>query len=303
VRSLNVESSQELDRVAARAAAAGVTAPVALRVNPDVDPATHPYLATGLQQSKFGIAMDDAVAIALRAHADPHLRLTGLACHIGSQIKDAAPFVDSFARLRDLAAGLRESGVALDHLDLGGGFGIAYGPQDTELDLHAWGRALVEASRSLPLHLYVEPGRLLVGNAGVLLTEVIGTKSGATRSFVIVDAAMNDLIRPALYAAYHAIVPLRRGPVDGEAKIVDVVGPVCESGDFLAQQRPLDPVVAGDRLAVLGAGAYAMVMASTYNTRPAPAEVVVDGDRWAVVRPRRTVDDLLAEERWPDWDA
>jgi diaminopimelate decarboxylase len=301
VRSINVESTQELQRVAARAAVAGRPAPVALRVNPDVDPSTHPYLATGLEESKFGIAMVEAEAIALQAHRDSNLELTGLACHIGSQIKDTSPFVDSFARLQELTLALMEAGAELTHLDLGGGFGIAYGPDDEELDVGAWGRAVVDASKTLPLELTIEPGRYLVGNAGVLLTEIIGTKSGAKRSFVIVDAAMNDLIRPSLYEAYHAVVPVQAPAAGAPSDTVDVVGPICESGDFIAQHRPLHRVAPGDHLAVLSAGAYAMTMASNYNTRPMPAEVVVQGDRFSVVRPRQKVEDLLATERFPDW--
>jgi len=273
-----------------------------LRVNPDVDPATHPYLATGLQESKFGIAAKDALEVAKSAAANPRLRLVGLACHIGSQIVDVAPFVDALARVRKLVASLLDLGTpSLRYLDLGGGFGIAYGAEDRELDVAAWGRSVVEATRDLPLELMIEPGRSIVAQAGVLLTRVLYTKVGEKRSFVIVDAAMNDLIRPSLYRGYHAIVPARLPAPDAPVEIVDVVGPVCESGDFLAKDRPLSRTHSGDVLAVLSAGAYGMVMASNYNTRPRPAEVLVDGERWAVIRPRETVRELFQSERAAPW--
>lgn len=300
VRSINIESVAELDQVAKRAARRGVKMPVCLRVNPDVDPATHPYLATGLQESKFGIAMQDAVPMALRAHDDPHLELVGLACHIGSQIVDVTPFVDAFARMKALVSRLGEHGIKLRQLDLGGGFGIAYKEGDRELDIPAWGKAVIEATRELDLDLVIEPGRFLVAQAGVLLTRVLFNKVGERRSFVVVDAAMNDLIRPSLYRGYHAVVPLRQ-PTTDAAGIVDVVGPVCESGDFLAKDRPLPPVEPGDTLAVLSCGAYGMVMASNYNTRPCPAEVLVHGDTFDVIRPRKTIEALIAEDCVPSW--
>jgi len=301
VKSINIESVAELERVAKRAAALGTMAPVCLRVNPDVDPATHPYLATGLQESKFGIAMKDALPMALRAHDDPNLDLCGLACHIGSQIVDVAPFVDAFARMKGLIEALSQAGVRLRQLDLGGGFGIAYGENDRELDIPAWGKAVVEATRDFDLELVIEPGRSLVAQAGVLLTRVLFNKAGEKRSFVVVDAAMNDLLRPSLYRGYHAIVPLRLPPADAPAGVVDVVGPICESGDFLAKDRPLAQTSPGDALAVLSAGAYGMVMASNYNTRPVPAEVLVHDDDFHVIRPRKTVEQLIGEDIIPEW--
>lgn len=300
VRSINVESKFELAQVSRRAAARDEVAPVSLRVNPDVDPKTHPYLATGMQTAKFGIAMRDALELSLVASKDSNLSLVGLACHIGSQIVDAKPFLDSVDRIRGLIDALGEQGVKLAHLDLGGGFGIAYEGDDDVLDLEAWGKAVVQATADLDVELVIEPGRFLVGQAGVLLTRVIGNKQGETRSFVVVDAAMNDLLRPALYQAYHAIVPVREEPSD-TANVVDVVGPICESGDFLALQRPMAAVEAGELLAVLSAGAYGMSMASNYNTRPLPPEVVVSQGRWAVTRKRQTVEELLAAEADPDW--
>lgn len=302
VRSINVESRFELAQVSARAQAHGKPAPVSLRVNPDVDPKTHPYLATGMQTAKFGIAMGDALELALVAAKDSHLTLVGLACHIGSQIIDAKPFLDSVDRIRGLMDALAKQGVSLAHLDLGGGFGIAYEGDDAMLDLEAWGKAVVDATSDLDVELVIEPGRFLVAQAGVLLTRVIGNKRGETRAFMVVDAAMNDLLRPALYGAYHAIVPVRDSG-SNDAQVVDVVGPICESGDFLAQQRPMAEAEAGDLLAVLSAGAYAMSMASNYNTRPLPPEVVVSDGRWAVTRKRQTVEELLAAEADPDWQS
>jgi diaminopimelate decarboxylase len=301
IRSINVESSGELQRVAMRARSLGRVAPVSLRVNPDVDPETHPYLATGLRESKFGIAMGDALALALEAHESPSLELVGLACHIGSQITEAAPYLDSLDRVRGIMDALRERGVRLRQLDLGGGIGIAYARDDARIDVKSWGQAIVRATRDLDVELVLEPGRWLVGNAGVLLTRVIGVKTGEERSFVIVDAAMNDLLRPALYGSYHAVVPARLPASDAPIAVADVVGPVCECGDFLAQERALSAVAPGDLLAVLSAGAYGMTMASTYNTRPLPAEVLVRGDVFATTRPRKRVADLIAEERVPSW--
>lgn len=302
VRSINVESDEELERIAARARAASRTVSVSLRVNPDVDPDTHPYLATGLRESKFGIAMSRAREVARHAIALSGVELVGLACHIGSMITEASPYLDSLARLRALVQEVQSDGARLRLLDLGGGLAIPYRPEDPEPDVAAWGRAMVEATRDLPQELLLEPGRWLVGNAGVLLTRVIGCKAGEEKSFVIVDAAMNDLIRPALYQAHHSIVPVTIGAAQSaDVGIVDVVGPVCECGDFLAENRAMPKVATGDLLAVLSAGAYGMTMASTYNTRPLPAEVVVKDGKFAVTRPRRTPRDLIAEETVPDW--
>jgi diaminopimelate decarboxylase len=300
IRSLNVESAEELLRIAERATARGETAPVTLRINPDVDPETHPYLATGLREAKFGIPMEDALGLCERAAGMAGVELVGVACHIGSQIMGADPFVDSFTRLRELVEQLRTRGILLQQLDLGGGLGIAYGMDDPVLDPQAWGAALVEATSDLDLELLIEPGRYLVGNAGVLLTRVLGGKHNGTKRFVIVDAAMNDLLRPALYRAYHAIVPVCVDP-DATASSADIVGPVCETGDFLALDRALPPARRGDLLAVLSAGAYGMTMASNYNTRPLPAEVMVRGDQFEETRARQTVDELLAAERVPSW--
>jgi diaminopimelate decarboxylase len=301
LRSINVESAEELELVAARASALGVRAPISLRINPDVDPDTHPYLATGLREAKFGVTMSEGLSLARAAHRHPSLDLIGLACHIGSQIVEAGPYLDSLARLRELIQQLREHGVKLRSLDLGGGLGIAYASGDPVVEAARWGRALVDATVDLDCELVLEPGRYLVGNAGVLLTRVVVRKQGETRKFVVVDAAMNDLLRPALYGAYHAIVPTALPSPDVALEVVDVVGPICECGDFLAKDRAIPWPERGALLAVLGAGAYGMAMASTYNTRPLAAEVLVSGSRWSVVRPRRSVADLIADERYADW--
>ena len=298
VGTINAESPEELAQISGRAARAGVTARVALRINPDVSPKTHPYLATGLREAKFGMPMDEGFEAALHAAQDPNLELVGLACHIGSQIAEADPFLQSLRHLGDMMGRLAEQGVRLSQLDLGGGLAIPYAGDDPDLDVAAWGQALADATAALDLTLVLEPGRYLVGNAGVLLTRVVGRKTNGPRRFVVVDAAMNDLIRPALYQAYHAIVPLDL-PSDPPMEVVDVVGPVCETGDFLALQRPQIEAAPGDVLAVLSAGAYGASMASTYNSRPLPAEVVVDGDQFHVVRPRQTVEDLLARDVVP----
>ncbi len=299
IRSINLESVEELSQVIARAQALGRPAPVSLRVNPDIDPQTHPYLATGLQEAKFGISMEDAPQVARRAHAEPSIDLRGIGCHIGSQITSINPFTDSVARVRQLIEGLAADGITLRHIDIGGGQGIAYRPDDPLFDAEAWGAAVERSLAGLDLELVIEPGRYLVGNAGVLLTRVLGRKQGEGKRFVIVDAAMNDLVRPALYQAYHVIVPVQ-GATE-QTEVVDVVGPVCESGDFLALGRTLPVTETGDVLAVLSAGAYGMTMASNYNTRPLPAEVLVRGERFDVIRPRQTVEELLGVERVPDW--
>jgi diaminopimelate decarboxylase len=301
IASINVESAEELARVSARAGALGRRPRVALRVNPDVDPATHPYLATGLRESKFGIGMDEALALALRAADDPRLELDGLACHIGSQITDPSIYRESMAQLRSIVLALRERGVALRRLDAGGGLGIAYRPGDPEIDVAQWGATLRATADELGLLLTVEPGRWLVAEAGLLLTRVIGRKKNGELGFVVVDAAMSDLIRPALYDAWHPIVPARARAADAPLEVVDVVGPVCESGDFLAHARSMPELATGELVLVLAAGAYGMTMASTYNSRPLAAEVLVDGDRWSVIRRRKTVEEMLADETVPDW--
>jgi diaminopimelate decarboxylase len=291
----NVESEGELERINAVAGEMNVTAPVALRVNPDVDARTHPYISTGLKSNKFGIAFDRAEEVYGAAAAMPNLRITGVGCHIGSQLTDTAPFADALDRVLDLVGRLQARGIGLDHIDIGGGLGIRYRdeqpPQPAE-----YARVLLERldARGAHQRIMLEPGRAIAGNAGVLLTRVEYLKRGEEKSFAVVDAAMNDLLRPALYGAWQDIVPVvpRTG---GEPRLYDVVGPVCETGDFLGKDRQLD-LRPGDLLAVRSAGAYGATMSSNYNTRPRAAEVMVDGEESHVVRRRETLDDLLRGE-------
>jgi diaminopimelate decarboxylase len=296
VRCFNVESLPELERLSAVAVEAGRRAPVSLRVNPDVDAGTHPYISTGLRDNKFGIAHDEALAAYRRAAALPGLAVVGIDCHIGSQITQAAPYLDALDRLLDLVEAVEAGGIALQHIDLGGGLGIRYADETPPAadELVARMLARLDARGFGARELLLEPGRSLVGNAGVLLTEVQYLKPGATRNFCIVDAAMNDLARPAMYQAWMAIEPCRRRP--GPGRRWDVVGPVCESGDWLGRDREL-AVEPGDLLAVLSAGAYGMTMASNYNTRPRAAEVLIVDGHAVEIRARETVDELLRGER------
>ena len=288
----NVESAQELDRLAAIAAAAGRRAPVSLRVNPDIDARTHPYITTGLHENKFGIPVGDARALYARAAANPSLEVRGIDCHIGSQLASLEPFLDALDRLLVLVDTLARDGIRLTHLNLGGGLGIRYRdespPQPVEL-----ATAIADRLAGRHLMLVLEPGRSIVGNAGVLLTRVEYLKCNGEKRFAVVDAAMNDLIRPALYDAWHDIVAVK--PRDGLPEPYQIVGPVCESGDFLGHERRL-VLEPGDLLAVQSAGAYAFVMSSNYNSRPRAAEVMVNGDRYHVVRQREQVRDLFAGE-------
>jgi diaminopimelate decarboxylase len=296
VKCFNVESLGELQSLSEEARAMNVKAPVSLRINPDIDPKTHPYIATGLQGSKFGIAHKEAVT-AYRVAADlPGLEVVGIDCHIGSQITEAEPYLEALERLLDLIEAIEAENIGIRHLDVGGGLGITYtdeAPPEAEA-LVGQMLARIDARGHGKRELLFEPGRSLVGNAGVLLTEVLITKHGTPKNFCIVDAAMNDLLRPALYEATMGIVPcLQRA---GPTTLYDVVGPVCESGDWLGRDRKLS-VLPGDRLAVLSAGAYAMSMASNYNSRPRAAEVMVDGKQAHLIRERETVRDLFAREK------
>jgi len=295
----NVESAAELETLEQVAAAAGLRAPVSLRVNPDVDPQTHPYISTGMKKSKFGIDIGAALAIYEHAARLPHLEIVGVDCHIGSQLTSVTPFVDALARLRELVGRLRERGVRLHYLDIGGGLGITYRDEQPPAPAD-YCAAVIAGTRGLDVTVLVEPGRSLVGHAGTLLTRVLYLKDGPAKHFVIVDAAMTDLIRPALYDSYHEIRPLAR-PRARETRIVDVVGPVCESGDFFAQDRVLPAVEADDVLAVMSAGAYGFAMASNYNARPRAAGVLVDGERYDVIRERESVEDLVRGESLPAW--
>ncbi len=301
VRCFNVESPAELDTLDAVARSEGRIAPVSLRVNPDVDAGTHPYISTGLKGNKFGIAHGDALAAYRHAAALPGLRVEGIDCHIGSQITQLAPYLDALDRLLDLVEAVEAEGIAIHHVDVGGGLGITYTdeqpPEPAELVSAMLAR--IDARGHGHRELLLEPGRSLVGNAGVLLATALVLKAGASddggKNFCIVDAAMNDLVRPAMYGAWMAIEPCRLRH-DEPARPWDVVGPVCESGDWLGRDRLL-ALRAGDRLAVLSAGAYGMVMASNYNTRPRAAEVMVDGDAVHLIREREAVVELFARER------
>ncbi len=297
IHCFNVESAGELDRLNEIAGALGRRAPVSLRVNPDVDAKTHPYIATGLKDSKFGVPMGEARALYRRALALPHIRVVGVDCHIGSQLTELGPFADAVARVLALIDELTAAGITLDHVDFGGGLGIRYRdetPPTPAAYVEALTRALdAHGAKYRALRVLIEPGRAIVGNAGVLLTRVEYVKPGEVKNFAIVDAAMNDLMRPALYDAWQEIVPVQQR--DGAAQVYDVVGPVCESGDFLGRDREL-AIEPGDLLAIRSAGAYGSVMSSNYNTRPRAAEVMVDGERFHVVRRRESVAELFALE-------
>lgn len=295
VKAINAESAGELDRIDRIARAQGGRARVALRVNPEVDAGTHPNITTGLKRNKFGVAIDAAAAIAREFAARPGLEFVGLHAHIGSQITSLDPLRRAAGRLADLARDLREAGVPLQHVDVGGGLGIAYEDGATVVDVADYGRAMIEATAGLGLTLVVEPGRWLVAPAGALLARVVDVKAHpGGRTFVVLDAGMTELLRPALYGAYHRIVPLAARQAAPIA--CDVVGPVCESSDTFGVDRLLPAPEVDDLVAVLDAGAYGAVMASNYNRRPLPAEVLVEAGTWRVVRRRQTVDDMLAGE-------
>ncbi|MGE0874368.1 MAG: diaminopimelate decarboxylase [Burkholderiales bacterium] len=299
VLSINLESEAELARVNSVAGRRGLRAPVAFRVNPDVDAKTHPYISTGLKQNKFGVAYGDAERLYLEASRLAHVQLVGVGFHIGSQMTGSAPFIDAAARMVALVDRLERAGIQLSHIDLGGGFGIRYRDEspapiaeflDGALGLLAGRRETV----------VVDPGRAIVGNAGVLLTRVEYVKPGEERNFLVTDAAMNDLMRPSLYGAWHDVMPLRTQDAADDAPVYDVVGPVCESADVLARDRRI-AAREGDMLAIMSAGAYGMSMSSNYNSRPRAAEVMVSGREARLVRRREAVEDLYAQEQIPSW--
>jgi len=293
----NIESAPELDLLNRVAGEMGVRAPVSLRVNPDVDAKTHPYIATGLKENKFGVAYADALELYRRAQSLPHLQVTGVDCHIGSQLTEVSPFIAALQRVLALVDALSRDGIQISHIDLGGGLGIRY-REEMPPPVAEYAQALIKGLQGRPQKLLLEPGRLLTGNAGVLLTEVLYLKTGPDRNFAIVDAAMNDLIRPALYDAWHDVLPLHQSAAASSK--YDIVGPVCESGDFLAKDREL-AISSGDRLAIASAGAYGMSMSSNYNSRPRAAEIMVDGSRFFPVRERETTAMLMSSEhRLPD---
>src|ERR1700722_4830148 len=294
IKSFNCESEPELALIDSLAARRGIQARVALRVNPDVDAATHPYISPGLRDHKFGIDIASAEAVYERARALQNLALEGVSCHIGSQITDIAPMLEVFDKMIALAGRLRSRGLPIRSLDLGGGLGVSYKPADKTPSICEFIQAMCRRTAGHGLEILIEPGRSIVAEAGVLLTRVLYRKSNGEREFVTVDAAMNDLIRPAPYQCDHQIVPLRNSP--GNAIVADVVGPVCESGDFLARAREMPNVMPGDLLAVCTAGAYGFVAASNYNARPRPPEILVEGDRYRVIRQREKYDDLIRGE-------
>jgi diaminopimelate decarboxylase len=288
----NVESESELTRLDRIAGELGKTAPVSLRVNPDVDAKTHPYIATGLKQNKFGVPYHEAPSLYRRARDLAHLRIEGIDCHIGSQLTEIAPFAAALEKILDLLDRLKQDGIAIAHLDLGGGLGICY-RDETPPAIGEYARVLTGLIGTRTQKLLFEPGRTLVGNAGVLLSRVEYLKHGEEKNFAIVDAAMNDLMRPALYDAWHQVLPVNASEEAG--KSYEIVGPVCESGDFLARDRRL-ALQEGDLLAIMSAGAYGMSMSSNYNTRPRAVEVMVDGTASHLIRERETVEELIAHE-------
>lgn len=294
----NVESSQELVAIDRIAGKMGTKAPVALRVNPDVDPRTHPYVSTGLKKNKFGINIQKSFDEYILASTLPNVNVIGVSCHIGSQLTEVGPFVEAVQRIKDLVAKLRTAGINIKYMDLGGGLGITYN-QEEPPHPRDYAQSLLNELAGIDCTLILEPGRVIVGNAGILVTRVLYTKEGGEKNFIIVDAAMNDLIRPSLYGSYQRIQPVRRS--ERWEIIADVVGPICESGDFLAKDRQLMKVEGGELLAVMSAGAYGFTMSSNYNSRPRVPEVLVDKDRFFIIRQREEYDDLIKGEFIPDF--
>jgi diaminopimelate decarboxylase len=299
----NVESEPELEALSEVAASLGRTARIALRVNPDVDAKTHAKISTGKAENKFGVPYGDARRLYAKAAGLPGIQVAGIHMHIGSQITDLAPFRHAFTLMRDLAADLRGAGHTIEHLDLGGGLGVPYrsGANDISPSPKAYADMVRETLGGLGLKLVLEPGRVIVANAGVLVTRAVYIKHGRDKVFTVVDAAMNDLIRPTLYEAEHEIWPVREVAAQAAPMLQDVVGPVCETGDYLAQGRMLPPFAAGDLLAIMSAGAYGAAMSSSYNSRLLVPEVLVNGSDWAVVRARPTYADLIGLDRLPGW--
>ena len=294
----NVESFQELETIDVRAGKLGVRAGIGLRVNPDVDPETHAHISTGLKENKFGINVEASLLAYRYAARLKHVDIKGVSCHIGSQVTKISPFIDALGRLKDLIRRLREEGIAIHYLDLGGGLGITY---DRETPPHPseYARAIIDASSEMDCTFIFEPGRVIVGNAGILVTRVLYTKENDGKRFVIVDAGMNDLVRPSLYGSFHLIQPIIQR--EREEITTDVVGPICESGDFLAKGRRMPAVERGELLAVMSAGAYGFSMSSNYNSRPRIPEILVRDDRWYVIRKRENCEDLVRGEEIPDF--
>ena len=294
----NLESQQEMLALNECAGRLGSRAPVAIRVNPDVDPKTHPYISTGLKQNKFGIDLEISEAMYALANEMSNLEIVGIGCHIGSQLTEVLPFLDTLRRVKLLIKRLQQSDIRIQYLDLGGGLGITYSAEDPPHP-DEYAKALLGEMDGLDCSLVFEPGRVIVGNAGVLITRVLYIKEGPVKNFLIVDAGMNDLVRPSLYGSYHHIQPVfaqNRPEIE-----VDVVGPICETGDFLARDRSLPQVKQGELLSVMSAGAYSFAMSSNYNSRPRAPEILVHGDKFEVIRSRETYEDLLRGERVPDF--
>lgn len=296
----NVESPAEIRAINDVAASVGMKARIALRINPDVDPKTHPYISTGMKKSKFGIAADRALQEYKMASSLSHIDVVGVHAHIGSQLTDVTPFVDSLKKVVALIDTLKSHGINIRYLNIGGGLGITYSDEKPPLPQDL-AHAISPLVKGLGLTLVMEPGRVIVGNAGILVTKALYEKAGETKHFVIVDAAMNDLIRPSLYGAYHEIRPVNEAAVRRPKQMMDIVGPVCESGDFLAKERSLPNIQPDDLLAIMSAGAYGFVMASNYNSRPRVPEVLVKGAEFHVIRERETYDDLVKGERIPSF--
>lgn len=298
IRCFNIESEPELERVNRVAGAMGLRAPISLRVNPDVDAGTHPYISTGLRSNKFGITIERALDVYRHAAILPHLEIVGVDCHIGSQLTELSPFEDALDRVLRLVDQLGEDGITLHHIDVGGGLGIDYRDDNPPAPAE-YVQAITSRLEGRGLEIIMEPGRAMVGNAGIMLTRVEFIKEGEEKNFCIVDGAMNDLIRPALYSAWQDIVPVE-ARTSGETNTYDIVGPICETGDFLGKERELN-VEQGDLLAVLSSGAYGFVMSSTYNSRPRAAEMMVSGDQQWLVRERETIESLYAGEHIPEF--
>ncbi len=293
----NVESSQELDLIDCVAGKSGKKARIALRINPDIDPKTHPYISTGLNKNKFGVRIEDALNEYKRAVQKKQIDVTGVACHIGSQLTDVTPFVDALRKVKEFTGELSSHGIHLKYMDMGGGLGITYG-DEMPPDPSDYAGAIIKELGNHGCTLILEPGRVIAGNAGILVSTVLYKKKSGAKNFIIVDAAMNDLVRPSLYEAYHEIKPVRKK--QGPHIAADIVGPICESGDFLARQRDVPDFMPGDCIAVMSAGAYGFTMSSNYNSRPRVPEVLVDGQRYFVIRKRETYDDLISNEIIPE---
>lgn len=293
ILSFNIESMQELEVMNYVAESLDSQARISLRVNPDIDPKTHPYVSTGLKSNKFGVDIEESVDLYKKAREFENIEIMGVSCHIGSQLTSVDPFVAAFKKLKELIVRLRDEGFAIEYVNLGGGLGITYEDEEPPLPSD-YAKALMDEAKGLDIKFIFEPGRVIVGNAGILVSRVLYTKKTSMKNFVIVDAGMNDLMRPSLYNAYHEVQPVR--PRDGDEVRVDVVGPLCETGDWLAKARSIKPLQSGDLLAVMGAGAYGFSMSSNYNSRPRVAEVLVDGSGYKIIRKRETYGDLISGE-------